>query len=189
MELYNNKDVEFVNEKIDDITDVIEHKKLEIFEPTKQELMDANKVVMQFIKDKKRKIYGGFAQNKAIVNKKPEDAFYDEDDIPDIDVYSPEPIKDLIELSDILHAKGFKHVDGKEAEHKETYKIFANYAKVCDLSYVPRNIYYKIPFIEIDGIQYTHPSFTYIDLYRMLTDPYFSSFRWKKIFPRLYKLQ
>ena len=189
MQLYNEKDVELVNEKIDSITDIIDHKKLEIFEPTKKELMDANAIVMQFIKDKKRKVYGGYAQNKAIINKDPKDAFYKEDDIPDIDVYSPEPIKDLIDLCNILKQKGFKRVQGKEAEHKETYKVFANDANVCDLSYVPKNIYYKIPFIEIEGIQYTHPSFVYIDFYRMLTDPYFSSFRWKKIFPRLYKLQ
>jgi hypothetical protein len=61
---------------------------------------------------------------------------------------------------------------------------------VCDISYVPKNIYDKISFIELDGIRYTHPSFIYIDFYRIITDPYFSgSFRWKKIFVRLYKLQ
>jgi hypothetical protein len=189
MELYNEKDVELVNDKIDNITEQIEHKKLELFEPTKKELTDINVIILQFVKDNKRKIYGGYAQNKAIVNKDPKDAFYREDSIPDIDIYSPEPIKDLINLCDILCEKGFKHVEGKEAEHKETYKVFANYANVCDLSYVPKNIYYKIPFIEIEGIQYTHPSFVYIDLYRILTDPYFSSRIWKKVFGRLYKLQ
>jgi hypothetical protein len=34
----------------------------------------------------------------------------------------------------------------------------------------------KIPFIDIDDILLCYPSFMYIDLYRMLTDPYFSSF-------------
>ncbi|QKF93805.1 polyA polymerase [Fadolivirus algeromassiliense] len=190
MALYTLKDVELVDSKIDDITDKIEKKKLDIFEPTKKELLDANIVVMQFIKDKKRKIYGGYAQNKVIVAKDPKDAFYDEDDLPDIDVYSPEPLKDLVELCNILHSKGFKDVAGQEAQHKETYKIFVNGGNVIDLSYVPRNIYNKMPFIEINGINYMHPSFVYIDLYKMLTDPYFSgSHRWKKVFPRIYKLQ
>ena len=190
MELYTLRDVELVNSKIDDITDIIEKKKLHIFEPTKKEIMEANEIVMEFIKTHKRKIYGGYAQNKVIVSKNKNDGFYDEDDIPDIDVYSSEPIKDLVELCNILKSKGFKNVMGQEALHKETYKIFVNQANVIDLSYVPRNIYNKIPFIELNGINYVHPSFVYIDIYRMLTDPYFSgSHRWKKIFPRLYKLQ
>lgn len=189
MELYNIKDVELIDKEIDDIMDIIEKKKLDIFEPTRKEIMDANKVVMEFVKSHKRKIYGGYAQNQAIIAKDKNDAFYDEDDIPDIDVYSPEPLKDLVELCDIFHKNGFKNVVGQEALHKETYKIFVNQANVIDLSYVPRNIYNKIPFIEINGINYTHPSFTYIDFYRMMSEPYFSSFRWKKIFPRLYKLQ
>ena len=189
MQLYTEKDVELFDKYAKDIITGIEKKKLNTFEPTKKEIMEANDVVMEFVKSHKRKIYGGYAQNKIIVDKNKKDAFYDDDDIPDIDVYSPEPLKDLVELCDILLKKGFKNIIGQEALHKETYKIFVNQANVIDLSYVPRNIYNKIPFIEIDNINYTHPSFVYIDFYRMMTEPYFSSFRWEKIFPRLYKLQ
>lgn len=190
MQLYTAKDVDLIDNKIDAITDEIEKRKLDIFEPTRKSQMAANKVVLDFIRDHKRKIYGGYAQNKVIIAKDPKDAFYDDDEIPDIDVYSPEPLKDLVELCDILRAKGFKDVVGQEALHKETYKIFVDQANVIDLSYVPRNIYNKMPFIEIDGIYYIHPSFVYIDMYRMICDPYFSgSHRWKKTFSRLYKLQ
>lgn len=190
MELYSSKDVELIDKEIETITDDIERRKLDIFEPTKAQQMAANKIVLDFVRDHKRKIYGGYAQNKVIIAKEPKDAFYEEDKIPDIDVYSPEPLKDLVELCDILYKKGFRNIQGTEATHKETYTIFVNQENVIDLSYVPRNIYNKIPFIEIDGINYVHPSFVYIDMYRMMTDPYFSgSFRWKKTFPRLFKLQ
>lgn len=189
MELYTLDDVELIKSTIDDIVEKIDLKKLEIFEPTKKEIMDINKIVLDYIRNKKRKIYGGYAQNKLIVAKNPEDAFYDDSDLPDIDCYSPEPIKDLVALCDQLYSKGYTFIQGKEALHKETYSIFVNFKNVCDLSYVPRNIYNKIPFVEVDGINYVHPSFVYIDLYRMMTEPYFSSFRWAKIFPRLYKLQ
>jgi len=189
MTLFTNNDIEILNDKIDTIIDTIEEKKLEILEPTKKTLSTVNDIVLKFIKDNKRKIYGGYAQNKLIMTKNKDDAFYKSTDVPDIDFYSPEPIIDLVKLCDIIYKEGFKHVEGKEASHKETYSIFVDFTNVCDISYVPRNIYHRIPFIEVNGINYTHPSFMIIDLLRILTEPYFSSFRWKKIFPRLITLE
>lgn len=191
MELYSNKDIEFLKEKHDELIDKIEEKKSNIYEPTKKELMDAVEEVIKFVRSKKRKIYGGTAQNEAVKMKNPKDAFYKDDIVPDIDVYSPDPINDLYELCDILYEKGFKDVQGKEKLHKETYGVFVNMSKapVCDLSYVPRNVYNKIPFFEKDGLIYTHPSFTMIDLYKIMSEPYFSSFRWCKVPQRLQLLQ
>lgn len=189
--MYSEQDLELIDDKLENIIEKIDEKKLELFEPTREEIMSANKIVMDYIKEHKRKIYGGYAQNKAIIDKNPKDAFYTEKELPDIDFYSPDPLTDVINISNLLHAKGFKNVEGTEAAHKETYKIYVNYSAnpACDISYVPTNIYNKIPFLIIDGIHYAHPSFMYIDLYRIMSEPYFSSRRWTKIFPRLYKLQ
>ncbi|ARF09786.1 hypothetical protein Indivirus_3_35 [Indivirus ILV1] len=187
--MYSLQDIELVNEKIDDIIEGIEEKKLDIFEPTKKEVMAAYEVVLEYIKEKKRKVYGGYSQNKAVVAKEPKDTFYKETAIPDIDYYSPEPLLDVKNLCDKLYAAGFKGVEGAQAAHSETYKVFVNGANVSDISYVPKNIYNKIPFHVIDEIHYVHPSFIYLDLYRIMTEPYFSSRIWKKVFPRLYKLQ
>lgn len=187
--MYSKQDLELIDNKLDDIIEEIDEEKLKKFEPTKDELMAANKIVMDYIRENKRKIYGGYAQNQAVISKDPKDTFYKGTELPDIDFYSPDPLNDVINISNKLHAAKFKNVEGNEATHKETYKIFVNYGNVADISYVPRNIYNKIPFIIIDGIHYVHPSFMIIDLYRMMSEPYFSSFRWKKIFPRLYKLQ
>lgn len=188
MQLYTEDDVKMAKDKLAELVDDIEKKKLGIFEPTRDELLAANDIVLQFIKDNKRKVYGGTAQNALIVAKNPEDGFY-KDNIADLDMYSPDPIVDMKKLANIFFDKGNKFVEGSEGLHEETYKVFVNFANVADLSYVPKNIYYRIPFIEIDGIQYVHPSFIMIDLYRMLTEVYFSSFRWEKVFPRIYKLQ
>ena len=47
-----------------------------------------------------------------------------------------------------------------------------------------------MPFIEIDGVNFTAPSFIMIDMFRMISDPLTSgTHRWKKIFPRIVKLQ
>ena len=189
MQLYTEEDVLLSKEKLPDIIDKIEDIKGVTVEPSYDSIMKVNKIVMDFIKENKRKIYGGFAQNKLVSAKDPKDAFYKETAIPDIDFYSPDPISDLKVICNRLYDAGFPFVQGAEAAHEETYKVFANFEDVCDISYVPRNVYHKIPFVEIDGIYYVSPSFTTIDIYRMLTEPFFSSRRWEKTFPRLQLLQ
>ena len=190
MQLYSDKDITLAKEKLPDIIKEIDKLKMNMFEPTRDELLKANEVVLQFIRDNKRKMYGGTAMNALISNKNPEDAFYDaETHIADLDCYSPDPIVDMKKLANIIFDKGYKFVEGVEGQHEETYKVFSNFANVADISYCPRNIFYKIPFIELDGIQYVHPSFIMIDMYRMVTEPMFSSFRWEKTFPRIYLLQ
>ncbi len=51
--------------------------------------MSINQIVMEYIKKHKRKIYGGFAQNQLVKRANPKDAFYKENERPDIDFYSP----------------------------------------------------------------------------------------------------
>jgi hypothetical protein len=188
--MYSEQDLELSDDKLDDIIESIEEKKLKIFEPTQDEFMSANKIVMDYIKENKRKIYGGYSQNKTIMKKNPKDSFYKDNDLPDVDFYSPDPLNDVVNISNRLHKAGFKDVEGAEAQHNETYKVFSNQGpEVADITYVPRNVYNRIPFIEIDGINYVHPSFMYIDLYRIMTEPYFSSRIWKKTISRLHKLQ
>lgn len=189
MQLYTEKDVELLKNNIDNITSKIEKTTLEILEPTKEEQMNAISIVLNFIKNNKRKIYGGYAQNKLIIAKNKNDGFYEEDIIPDIDFYSPDPIVDLMKICNELYENGFKHVIGQEAQHSETYTIFSNFINVCDISYVPRNLFNRMPFIKINDINYVHPSFIMIDMYKMLSEPFFSSRRWEKTFPRIYKLQ
>jgi hypothetical protein len=190
MELYKEKDLDTFNDKWDKIeAELVEEENTKLW-PTYKDRKAAEQIVYNFIKEHKRKLYGGTAQNMLIKVKNKEDAFYPDTDIADLDFYSPEPIEDLHRLANIFHSKGYKYVEGKEPQHKETYSVFVNFINVADISYVPKNIYHRMPFIDINGINYVHPNFIYIDLYRMFTDPLNSgTHRWKKTFPRLYKLQ
>jgi len=206
MELYKTTDLEIVDKNIDQIINSIENTKKELYpdsiikppivatetqtkEKTLEDVKEIVNITLEFVSNKKRKIYGGYAQNKAVIHKNKDDAFYKDTDVPDIDVYSPRPIEDLVELCNILNEKGYTDVIGREAIHKETYKIFTNGYNAIDLSYVPKNVFDAIPFIEINKIRYVNPSFSMIDLYRMLSEPLFSSWRWKKAINRLYLLQ
>lgn len=193
MSVYNEKDFDHFKENIDSVLDEVEKKKLELFEPTGDEIQKVNEIIMQFIKDNKRKIYGGLAMHMLINEQKPDnkDIIYpgSKDKLADIDFYSPDPIVDLMKLCNILYEKGFKNVIGTEGQHIETYKIFVNYGAFCDISYVPKNIYNRMPYKEVNGIYCIHPNWMAIDYFRMLSDPLISYWRIEKGFKRFIKLQ
>jgi len=189
MSIYNNDDIKLLQENLSLLDNVIEQRKTELYEPSKKEKDEVSKIILDFIKKNKRKIYGGYAINKLVAEKDPKDAFYKEYQTPDIDFYSPTPIEDLINLCNILFEAGHKRVSGQEAQHKDTYSIFVNFNLYCDISYVPRNIYNRLPFKEINGVYYTHPHFITIDYLRMITDPLESYWRIDKSVKRFSLLQ
>jgi len=164
-----NKNLEFIkkNAKI---------KQNEVLEPSYDEKINIYNIVMNYIKEKKRKIYGGFALDKLFSNKDKKYKLYDDLlDEPDIDFYSPEPSKDVVEISNRLLEAGHCPIFAHEANHEGTFKIHPNLdIECCDISYIPNNIYKNIRFIEIDGIRYVHPWFAMIDKFRVFTDPLIS---------------
>lgn len=194
MSLYNSTDLTLLIDNWRTIMNEVEKQRFKVLEPTADEMAEVHKIICDFIKSKKRKIYGGYALNLLVKSKNPSDAFYNNEKMPppDIDFYSPRPILDLMELCNILHEKGYKYVAGREAMHQETYTITANYVPYCDISYVPKNIYDRMPYQTIDGFTVIHPHFMMIDYLRMMTDPLISYWRFEndlKAFKRFFLLQ
>ncbi|VVU94731.1 hypothetical protein CPAV1605_456 [seawater metagenome] len=182
--MYRNKDVEAIKNIMPELSDKIQEKKLMILDPNIQEINQVNSIIHNFIKNKKRVVYGGFAQNILIGKKNKEDEFYGKLDTPDIEFYTPTPIEDMIELCNTLYKKGFQRVQGQEGVHNETYKVFVNFEDYCDISYMPRNIYNQIPTRMIDGMRITDPLFMLIDSFRVYSDPMTSWWRIEKSFKR-----
>ena len=185
---YEDLDYENVLEKLPDIIEEAELKAAEVLEPTIYEKREVRKVIENFIREKNRKVYGGTAINELLKKVDPNDAIYSEYVFSDIEFYSPTPIPDLVDLCNILYNKGYKYVQGKEAQHEETYSIFVNLQLYCDITYVPVHVYNGIKTIEIDGISYTDPHFMFIDYLRMFNDPMNAAWRWEKAFKRVYLL-
>jgi hypothetical protein len=186
--MYREEDIEQIKLNIDFIKEQAMIKYKTENEPTFKESIDVYNTLIDFIKKKKRIVYGGYAQNLLIKTKNHIDAFYKETDTPDIEFYSFEPIKDSIELCDYLHNKNFKYIQVSEGIHPGTYKIFINFINYCDISYLSKNIYDKCPTISINGLLLTHPHFMCIDSYRVFTDPMTSYWRLDKVFNRYLKL-
>lgn len=190
--MYRVQDIESINKNIDTIKDNAVKEYKTVYEPTLKEISDVYLAIKNYIKKKEKVAYGGFAQNILLTSKNPNESFYkiidgayyNWPDVADMEFYSTTPLKDVIELTDELHAMGFKYVEGKEGIHSETYKIFVNFINYCDISYMPSNIYNNMPIIKINGIKCAHPHFMMVDAYRVLTDPMTSYWRLEKSIKR-----
>jgi hypothetical protein len=186
--MYRAVDEEAILKNLSSLEDNAKQIYLNNYEPTIHEIKSVYADIMSFIKEKKRIIYGGFAQNSLIKAKNKDDVFYKETDIADIEFYTPDPIGDTIDLVDMLYNKKYKYPEGKEGVHPETYKIFVNFINYCDISYMPKNIYNNCPTIDLNGIRFTHSHFMLVDAYRVYSDPMTSYFRLTKTFTRFNKL-
>jgi hypothetical protein len=194
--MYRLEDIDKINDNLSKIQDDSANEYKTLYEPTLNEISNVYNSIREYIKKKGRILYGGFAQNLLIMAKNKNDSFYKEingafynwPDLADIEFYSTDPIQDTIDLTNFLHSKGFKHIQGKEGIHRETYKIFVNFLNYCDISYVPPNVYNTIPYIEVNGMKCTHPHFMMVDTYRILTDPMTSYWRLDKAIKRFQKL-
>jgi hypothetical protein len=181
MALYRIADIDDLSKQWDKLHAQVEQKRWDLMiEYSLSEKKKIQDIIIDFVKKNKRKLYGGFAMNLLIKDKNPKDAIYTKDDVPDIDIYSPEPITDLMKICNLLHEHKYQNIQGFEAQHADTYSIRVDGYLYCDLSYVPRNIYNKIPFKEISGITLIHPTFMTIDYLRMFSDPLVSWWRMDK---------
>lgn len=178
MNIYRTEDIQAITDKLDQIVDESETIRGKLLSPTLDDYKQGMQVIRDFIKKKKRIVYGGDAYDKLVRNVS-SDFIYKPISRKDIEFYTPEPIQDLIELCNLLHSKGFPWVQGSQANHDESYKIFVDFDNLCDLSYMPRNVFGNMPVLKIDGIIYSHPSWILVDIFRQYNDPISSYWRLK----------
>jgi hypothetical protein len=194
--MYRIEDIEKIDKNINKIKNAAAKEYKNHYEPTLTEMSQVYNAIKKYIIKNKKIVYGGFAQNLLITKKNPLDYFYTEingayfnwPDIADIEFYSPTPIKDMIEITEELHSLGFKHIEGVEGVHPETFKIFVNLINYCDISYMSENIYNNMSTIIIDNIICAEPNFMLIDAFRVLTDPLTSYWRLDKSINRFQKI-
>lgn len=179
MNLYRTEDIQAITDKFDQITESSLDCRNKLLEPSLDEYLEIMEVIKGFIKSKKRIVYGGQALHNLIRSKDSKSGVYTSRDRKDIEFYTPEPIHDVVELANLLHNKGFKWVQGTQAFHDETYKIFVNFEEYCDMTYMPRNIYSNMPVVKLDGMLYTDPTWIIVDILRQYNDPVLSYWRLK----------
>ena len=148
-------------------------------------VLTALSIVEKFIKSHRVMCYGGTAINNLLPKQ---DRFYNpEKDIPDYDFFSETPQLHASTLADQLTATGFKSVEVKPGVHLGTFKVFADYTGVADISHLDKAIFKKLwdEDIEIEGIHYVPPNFLRMSVYLELSRPRGDVTRWKKVYSRL----
>jgi hypothetical protein len=166
-------------------------------------------IIFDFVASRKRKVYGGHAINAAIVQALGSQAsIYPPNSAQeDIEFYSPQPIHDVQAICDILYARGFKFVRGKEAAHHGTYTISVMFVRICDVTFTPPSVFNVIPVMSLprpasfapvetqqtqqqqENVMYVHPRHVIIDMLHILSDPFTSHWKLDRVVPRLLTLQ
>jgi len=146
------------------------------------------RICADFIRKTKTVVYGGTAINDLL--PKPERFYNPEVDLPDYDIYSPTPIDHAKTIVDMFIKEGFEHVEAKSAVHFGTYKVFVNFVGALDITLMPPKLFELVQkrALKRNGILYAHPDLLRQAMYIELANPIGDVDRWKKVLPRLHKL-
>lgn len=134
-------------------------------------------IVRKFIQDRKRTLYGGMAIDLNLKSAG-HPGIYSDSAIPDYDIMSPEFFQDSLDLADILHKAGLPGVSAINQLHITGRRVRVNFVTVCDIGYVPPDVYDRIPRREITnlplyrGLWVVSPDFQRLDIHRAFSYPY-----------------
>lgn len=142
-------------------------------------------LVEDFLISRRVMCYGGTAINNLLP---PKDRFYHPDkDIPDYDFFSETPQLHAMDLADIVANAGFKSVEVKPGMHLGTFKVFADYTGIADISFLEKPIFEKLwdESVTVKGIHYVPPNFLRMSVYLEVSRPRGDVSRWTKVYSRL----
>lgn len=129
--------------------------------------------------------YGGTAINNLLP---PEDRFYNpETTVPDYDFYSKTPQEHAMLLANLLSDAGVTSVEVKPGMHLGTFKVFADYEGVADITHLDSEIFDRLWDEKVvhEGLHYVTPNFLRMSMYLELSRPRGDVSRWKKVYERL----
>ena len=130
----------------------------------RETLSECYKIVIDYIRRNNRILVGGMSIDHALKLKG--SFLYDTEKI-DYDFITPEFYKDAYNIGQEL-SKKFDNISVIGARHVSTIRVRYNFMVVADVTYVPQNLYDKIPTIEYEGTRNIHPHVQMIDQHRAM---------------------
>ena len=142
-------------------------------------------VVKKFLKEHRVLCYGGTAINNLLPKK---DQFYNpEEDVPDYDFFSKTPQAHSVTIANQLRKEGIAAVEVKPGMHLGTFKVFADFTGVADVTHLDEEIFDRLwEQAEVrQGIHYVPVNFLRMSMYLELSRPHGDVSRWEKVYSRL----
>lgn len=142
-------------------------------------------IVYKFMQTHRVLGYGGTALNNLLPKNK---QFYDfSKEVPDYDFYSETPQEHSKTIADRLAAEGLDNIQVKPGVHLGTFKVFADYIPVADVSTLSKPIFAKLwnDSVIKDGVRYVPPNFLRMSVYLELSRPMGNVERWTKVYKRI----
>jgi hypothetical protein len=142
-------------------------------------------VVKKFLKENPVLCYGGTAINNLLPKK---DQFYNpEEDVPDYDFFSKTPQAHSVTIANQLRKEGVAAVEVKPGMHLGTFKVFADFTGVADITHLDEEIFDRLwEEAEVrQGIHYVPVNFLRMSMYLELSRPHGDVSRWEKVYSRL----
>jgi hypothetical protein len=142
-------------------------------------------IVYKFMQTHRVLGYGGTALNNLLPKNK---QFYDfSKEVPDYDFYSETPQEHSKTIADRLAAEGLANIQVKPGVHLGTFKVFADYIPVADVSTLSKPIFSKLwnDSVIKDGVRYVPPNFLRMSVYLELSRPMGNVERWTKVYKRI----
>lgn len=130
----------------------------------------ALEIIKKFVIERKRIVFGGMAIDRALRLKGTK--IYEDEEKPDIDIYSPDSVGDAYDLVDIFRKEGFIQVNAIRGVHLQTMRVRTNFIYVIDIGYVPAEIYKNIPYLNSNGMRVVHPLYQRIDFHISFSFPF-----------------
>lgn len=140
-------------------------------DPMYHEAKRAIDLTKKFISDRGLICYGGTALDYAA--RLSGSKIYDDSklDLPDLDFYSLDPVKDARDLADILFQNGFKHSRCIRALHIGTFRVdCGNNHFIADVSYCP--VLATMKTLTYENFLVVDPVYQRIDMHSSLSFPY-----------------
>lgn len=134
--------------------------------------LKAQEIVRKFIQSRQLILYGGIAIDYALRLKG--DKIYTDDELPDYDFWSPNHVATAQELVDLLSVEmPGVNLYGFRAKFIRTMRIsIGSNNWVADITYIPPELFNKIPTLTYDEMRVVHPHFQFADLHSSLSFPF-----------------